>query len=360
MYRRFGTALDEFAAAIDIVDEQVLDDVLGLVTKYLIDELGFNFYEILLERWVRADDGPERVLDTLRESERRTLSHVPLEDESTSQTSYCFVKDCPLWITAEDQGLLKRNTAKYIDSWSSTPPRELPLYQSGNRFYIKTSIAQPLRNGQGTFGVINVESEEHLPCNRWAKRELGLLAKGVASIVGRYLWSEVSRRETRQSTERLKELLSTDRWNVMGKPKLFIACSERAADNVVKVILEAAAQPNDYQIVFWQKRDEGGDVRQRMLRDLRESRVIICYLSEPADEGRYVDNANVLFEAGIADGLACGWSDVELIPVRERCCVKQIPFDIGGLEVLLVPRSIEGVLDENEFNSRLLQRLKLY
>jgi hypothetical protein len=360
IYRRFGAALEEFAAAVDIADKQVLDDVLGLLTTYLIDEVGLNFYEILLERWVVANDGPERVLGSIGEGEGRELSHIPIGDGNTSQTAYSFVRDRPLWITAHDQGLLKRNAVKQIDSWSDTPSRGLPPYKSGNSFDIKTSIVQPLRNRLGAFGVINVESEKHLVCNQWAKEELKLIAGGVSSIVGRYVSNEFARGETKRSTEYLKECLKTDRWNIIQKPKLFMASSDCAREDVINAMRKAVTQLDDYELAFWRERQGGGEVRQRMLSDLRESRVVVCYLSEPADEGGYEDNPNVLFEAGIADGLKCAWSDIALIPIREECSARKIPFDLNGFDMVLVPRLKNGTLNKREFSSRLLQQLKLY
>ena len=357
MHRGFGAALNEFGAAVDIADDDVLEEVNGLLAKYLVDELKFHFYEILVERWVREEDGPERALTTLRVHEGRHFPNVLVGDGRTNQTAYSFVKDLPLWITTTDRGLLKNPSAKYIDSWGGEPTAKLPKYKSGNGYKIRTSVIQPLRRNDEAFGVLNIESEEHLICNRWAKHELQLVAEGVSAIVARSESHRITSRGTKDSVGRLGGFIGVNRWKVLNKPKIFIACpeKERVRKDVVDAVNEVANALGDHEVIFWQDRNEEGEARQQMLDGLRESRMIVCYLSEPDEDGSYADNPNVLFEAGIAEGLAKAWDDVKLVPVREKGSV--IPWDLSGLNLLQVPRDAKGKLKETEFKTRLRQRL---
>ncbi len=356
MYGSFGEALDDFASSVDIADERVLTEVDELLQKYLLEELDFDFYEVLLERWVGAENGPERVLDTRLYHGGNNFPNVPVKGGAANQTAYCFVKDRPLWITAAGEKPLKDAKA-YVDTWSGTPLRGLPRYRAGNSFHIRTSIIQPLRNGQGAFGVINVESSEFRTCNRWAKRELELIASGVASIIERAESREGSQQGTDRSIGRLRDFAGTKRWNLVKKPKLFVACSERADSEVVAAMRKVVERRADHDVIFWREHRGRGDIRQRMLRILRESRVIVCYLSEPAENGQYADNPNVLIEAGIAQGLNCAWEDVGMVVVREEGSTTAIPFDLGGHEVLHVPRTPRGILSKREFNKQLSERV---
>ena len=357
MYRRFGAALYEFGSTVDIVDKQLFQEVKELLDRYLGKELGFDFYEVLVEGWTKTGGGPLRVLSTLTVFEGGNYPDVPVGD-GTSQTAYSLVRDRALWITARDRGLLKKEKNEYVDGWTGGAMPKFPQYWSGNGFDIRTSIIQPLQNEHGAFGVINVESVQCLIPNRWAKEELTVIAKAVAAIVGRYEWYKTTHDGTDKAIRHLGHLVPMRRWKVMERPKLFVAYSDRAREDVVKVLLGAAAELAEYELVDWREREGDGEVRPQILTDLRESGVIVCYLSEPTDEGGYVDNANVLFEAGIAEGLKCAWPDVTLIPVREERSVTESPFDITGLRQVRVPRSADGALKAGEFKKRLGRQLK--
>ncbi len=338
----------------------MLDEILGLLTSYVMNKLGFRFYEVLLERWERSADGPIRVLGPLKDFDDLMLPKLPIGDGSTAQTVYCFVQHRPLWITAEGGGPLNNPDAIFLDSWSGL--RGLPPYTSGNDFDIKTSIIQPLRNGSGAFGVINVESEDHLVPNRWAKDELEAISRAVAAIAIRYVAHKTIRNQTKASFDRLGAQVEDWRWNVMRKPKLFLASSERASPDVIEVVDEAVSRLDGYEVADWRHRTGSGGLREQMLRDLRESSAIVFYLSEPtgetsAGEKRYADNANVLFEAGIAEGLRCAWSDVTLIPIREQCS-PETPFDISDLNIVVVHRDDDGELNRDRLRRDLEQRLR--
>jgi hypothetical protein len=387
MYGRFGIALHDFASAVDIADDDLKERLEDLLEKYLVKELGFNFYEVLLEEWESTKNGPRRILGTRIVFKGGTFPHVPIGDGTTQQTTYSFFKDRPLWITARDRGLLKKRKNKYVDSWTKKPIPKFPQYKSGNGFDIRTSIIQPLKNEQGAFGVINVESEQHLVCNQWAKHELELIAKAVAAIVGQHLAHTAMRKGTSEADKQLERFVSTTRWNVMKKPKIFVAYSANAREDVVKFVLKAAEKLDDYELANWPEREGDGEARAQMVQDLRESRVIVCYLSEPAksevepseEDGAdlpkgnaqerkgeiestvsksYVDNANVLFEAGIAQGLKEAWLDVTLIPIREEGSVEETPFYVDGLQYVRVPRTARGTLNVTEFRKRLDRQLK--
>lgn len=353
----FGEALDDFASSVDIADERVLSEVDDLLQKYLLEELSFDFYEVLLEGWIAGERGrPERALDTRLCKGGRSFPNVAVNSGTTNQTAYCFVKDQPLWITTVDGKPLK-GAKSYIDSWSDSSVPDLPQYKSGNRFSIRTSIIQPLRNGQGAFGVINVESSEFRRCNRWAKHEFERIARGVSSIIERAEARKVAQQGTDRSIRRLRNFAGTKRWKLVERPKLFVAYSERADSEVVNAIRKVVERHEDHDVIFWQEHRGEGDIRERMLKGLRESRVIVCYLSEPVENGQYADNPNVLIEAGIAQGFRSAWRDVGLVVVREKGSTTEIPFDLGGREVLKVPRTQRGTLSKRDFNKQFTERV---
>jgi hypothetical protein len=108
-----------------------------------------------------------------------------------------------------------------------------------------------------------------------------------------------------------------------------MAFSERADKKVLSVIREVLIQHSD-RLVFtdWSRITESGNISQQITKEIMRSRFGICYFSEPnagrsGDAPEYVDNPNVVFEAGMLPALTAasdagdvgepaGW-----IPLRE-------------------------------------------
>lgn len=102
----------------------------------------------------------------------------------------------------------------------------------------------------------------------------------------------------------------------------------------------------------------GQDVRRAAIADrVVRSRHGICYFSEPAPAGvghRYVDNPNVIFEAGMLHALInapdappSGW-----IPVREDDS-PPAPFDFADQRIERVPRDQQGQVLEDRFRAQM-------
>ncbi|HEU4397498.1 MAG TPA: hypothetical protein VFU54_06640, partial [Actinomycetota bacterium] len=91
------------------------------------------------------------------------------------------------------------------------------------------------------------------------------------------------------------------------------------------------------------------------------SRYGICYFSEPAPPGAehgYVDNPNVIFEAGMLHALInapdappSGW-----IPVREESS-PPAPFDFADQRIEKVPRDQDGQVVEERLRAQMQRRI---
>jgi hypothetical protein len=364
MSARFGAALKQFASTVDIVDETIMKEFANLLKVYLLDELPFNFYEILCDEPVESEGITEVGLRTISVSGGKAFVTAAVEGGRHNHTAYCYVKNNPLWITADNRGTLL-DAKIYVDSWAQLerPVPDLPQYKSGNRFPIRTSIIQPIGDQDRPCGVINVESKDHLPASDFAREELTQVADAVSTMVLRLQAQKLSRAGTVEAIEQLPMLVTDKRWDLMQRPKIFVASPDRGEPSVVDAIRLVAGKIDGHEIVVWndRKRSTTGESRQDMVRGLSQARAAVCYLSEKSKKGsKYVDNPNVLFEAGIADGLRHLWKDLILIPVREHesNCETRIPFDIQALTVLEVPRSSNGILEKKKFRDELRQRLK--
>jgi hypothetical protein len=109
--------------------------------------------------------------------------------------------------------------------------------------------------------------------------------------------------------------------------------------------------------VFWEDVTESGDITTQVIRDITMSEFGLCYFSEPST-GRYADNANVLFEAGMMQALKKspgaplrGW-----LPIRELNA-DALPFDVATERMLPVNRDAAGGLDEATFSNSLRERI---
>lgn len=109
------------------------------------------------------------------------------------------------------------------------------------------------------------------------------------------------------------------------KPHIFVSSPPRGDASVVRVIQEVLSSLSDRVVVTsWEKIDYESGITLQVAERIALSRFGICYLSEPTDNAatgpRYIDNANVVFEAGMVHALTntpdaepSGW-----IPIREE------------------------------------------
>ena len=114
------------------------------------------------------------------------------------------------------------------------------------------------------------------------------------------------------------------------------------------------------RVIQWNRIDDSDTITVQLAEAITTSRFGLCYLSEPQGaSGNYIDNQNVLFEAGMLHALTAlsihersGW-----IPLREAQSPPP-PFDFAGDRIEIVPRTGDGRLNEDLFRTRLSARLR--
>jgi hypothetical protein len=361
----FGEALLQFASSVDIVSNDVMQDVKYALESYL-KTLKFPFYEVLLlrEEWVKTRAGAQvqfRKLETYWTNPDHKSYKEPIKEgeDYLGQTAYAFDRDLSLWITAEDGGLLS-DGIKYVDSWSNR--KDVPKYQSGNPHPIRTSIMLPVKDENRVFGVFNVESTDVLHPQDIAKEEMERMAKALSLLVRLNNLYNISTAGTKQAVQALKEF-DAEETDIFEKPKLFVASAARA-DNQVMGVIERVLRSDEcsklFDVTYWKVENQAGDVTQHIMQHIVGSNYAICYFSEPSgSDGRYADNANVLFEAGMihvltykSKGRPRKW-----IPIRESGS-NAIPFDFATQRVLIIDRHRDGTLNAHAFEDQLLKRVK--
>ena len=127
---------------------------------------------------------------------------------------------------------------------------------------------------------------------------------------------------------------------------------------MIESIIKTVCKYEDkLKLVYWKDNHNPGNINQQVLDDIASCRYGICYLSEKNKSGakpEYLDNSNVVFEAGILHGKNDSGSSVisSWIPVRENESPK-LPFDFAAERMLHVPRLVNGELNTKLFEETL-------
>lgn len=355
--KTFGDYLRHFARSVDIVDEWTLDEVRELVHTYVRDELEATYFSLAGEQTVDGNDGLRTLWSTNNE-EHATIIRGPSGNYS-SQISLAFGERRPLWIVSPEQKPL-RHSAEYVDLWSGVP--DLPRYEAPVDRDMRTSIILPLIHWSRILGVIYLESTSYLEITEVAKDELLLLADAVAILLELRQTNKAQVVGTRAALSDLKSILADARFPRLARPQLFLAFSGRADDEVVGIIEQVLSEFSDVlRAVHWNRIEESGSITLRLIQEITKSRFGICYFSEPVIDspGRFDDNPNVLFEAGMLHSLTnspvatpSGW-----IPIREARSPR-IPFDFASERILVIDRNSHGEIMEERFRAHLRNRVR--
>lgn len=352
----FGSYLRRFAYAIDVVDDATLKRVGELIKQYVAKELQVQFFEVMQESVVGGREG----LRTLWSSEPGREVSDPIaaaSGEFTNQVTFSFAGNHPLWVVADGKGELQ-DAPSHLDLW--TGASGFPCTRRTARIAPTTSIVVPLARGNRRLGAMCLDSESYLEITELAKTELLVLAEAIAILYYDYEASRHQRESTEQALGELNKILNSTAFPQLTKPQIFFASSAKADPAVVGLIRDVLDEYADHaRPIFWDDIRQSGPIDRQVADEILKCKLAICYLSEPDGNGdgcAYVDNRNVLFEAGMLQGLverdeAAGW-----IPVREQASPDP-PFDFASHRIEVVPRGRDGSLNREGFQERLRSRI---
>jgi hypothetical protein len=349
--------LRHFARSVDIVDDEIFDRVRGLIVRYVRTELDAEYFELMREETL----GGEPVLKMFWSSDDREHS-APVrtrEGGYTNPLTLAFGSDRPLWIVGVDKKAL-RDAPALIDEWSGC---ELPSpYRPSSDQSIRTVVVLPLRRRR-VLGIYYFESCSHLGITDVAKVELAMLAEALAILLELYDVNRSQSRMTASAIADLQDNLESAKFPRLAKPHFFIASSVRADMRVMTVIDEVLDDFSDrIEFTDWRRMAQSGNISTQIAKEVTRSRFGICYLSEPTPEGSYLDNPNVVFEAGMLHartgsnesgdgGEPTGW-----IPIRELDS-PPAPFDFAAERTVQVPRRSDGSVNEDRLRDDLRTRV---
>lgn len=354
----FAEELLQFAKTVDILDETLFLNIKNIINDYAFQRWGVKYVKIMN---LKFDLDGNRILEKffLQEYSKGGSQHEMVNiDSSKGQMAYVIKHKKPVWIMSKDKDEYLNETEDYVDCWSGL--ENIPEYQSiVSNAKIKTSIIVPFyeleKERKYLRGVANYEIPETLAFSKECRNEILTLTDTISELLNLYNVRERQEHNTNSAINRLETKLET--FNaLLRKNKVFIASPSNGNKDVKKVILKVLAEEfPDIELVDWEVNSETGSISEKMFEDINSSRYGICYFSEwSKDKNKYVDNSNVMFEAGLMHAKFTTFNDeIPLwIPIREKDSLA-FPFDVQGFNTLIVPRDEKEFLEEEKFREML-------
>lgn len=369
MFDSFTTQLKTFAMSVDSVDEDMMKRVGEAVYNYMKECLGTCYHEIAIhDPSFRAESEDDQVLQIKFCRYRRRIGGLARltsdSGEIRSQKAYAFLKGKQVWLNVDSAEDFLRS-AQSGEALSVVPDtiEDLPdyrCYEDDGDGIAKTAILFPLRYMERKIGVATIEFGTQMDFSRDVRDQLAVICDSVAKICGRFIDTNNNKNDTHRAFEEIMRSVDFKDCGLRSKPVVFLSYSHDADKDVVgaiKTVVYDDEVRDRITIYDWSAETEPGPISSQIVDQIRASRIGVCYLSEKAGDGRYQDNPNVLFEAGMFHVLR-GNSGSHLegwLPIRENPEISSpLPFNFAGDRVLVVPRTGDR-LNEPLFLERLQQ-----
>ena len=359
LVKTFAELLKQFALSVDIVDQATFNRVRDHVVEYMRNELEAAYFGLMTKSVV---DGQPGLLTTWSSADQGSATTIRTGDGYTRQVSIAFDQRRPLWVVAADGGALRDvdDPAGYLDLWSGVTG--MPRYVSPVEEQMKTSIMLPLVRSGRPLGVVYLESTTHVEATPVAKHELTTLAEAIAILIELREANKSQGEGTERAVSQLGRFLGTAKFPRLTKPNLFLASADNADSQVLGILKGVLAEFDSKVSVFdWHEIADSGAITSQIADRIVRSRYGICYFSEPDPSGvehGYVDNPNVIFEAGMLHALInapdsppSGW-----IPVREEDS-PPAPFDFADQRIEKVPRDPDGQVIAERLRAQMHRRI---
>jgi hypothetical protein len=137
----FAGQLKHFAESVDIVDDTRFDSVRELVYRYVVKQLGGEYFE-LLRRESGGDGDKQSWLRTFWSSDERPHFWAIRSDDGsyTNPVTDAFDNERPMWIVSPEKDPLDE-ADKHHDLWSKTS--NLSRYRPSSSEPIRTVVILP-------------------------------------------------------------------------------------------------------------------------------------------------------------------------------------------------------------------------
>ena len=353
MSRMYGDRINEFVLSVDIMNEETFMDLMTLMNEYLEQQLGVVYFSVLEEGLVDANSG---LITLWSSTENKPMFSVDKDDGYNSFSAYSFGENTPLWVVSKTGQELKE-TDDYEDLWSGR--EDLPRFRSTVDSEVKTTVIHPLHRASLPIGVMRFACEDLVRPTPASHEEVEKLAATISRAYRMYDLRDTQQKNTGRALRLLEESLTAESWTRLALPHIFVAypggpsAEGPARDDHQRVIATIRQVIEEFSDVvtseFWEDSAKTGNITEELINSITAAEFGLCYFSEPTD-GPYVDNDNVLFEAGMMQALANSPGGLlrAWIGVREADAAP-LPFDIRNERMLSVARTDDGTGDQAAF-----------
>jgi hypothetical protein len=348
----FADQLKLFALSVDVIGIDRFNRVTRLIDDYCRETLGILFTKIHVASEVNRQQGLKQYGMGVSDIEDvRTIRDN--DGRYNGQVSLSFDKCKPLWIVSASGKQTLANCDQFSDQWSRL--RNIPAYQATGDLEengIRTAIFVPIRDRNEVLGIMSFGIPDYIEITEEAKSELTKIADTLGILVRLFRAADAQKTSTETALENLQQLLNRP-LPKLTKPKIFLASSEAAESDVIDVVLgvlKEDAYAERLDLVYWKDMEHPGNINRQLLEAIASARYGICYFSQKVDDGEYIDNINVAFEAGMFHGRVDEITPVPAswIPIRELRS-PDLPFDFAQERILWVERTKAGSLRAKSF-----------
>ncbi|WP_299248921.1 hypothetical protein [uncultured Aquimarina sp.] len=355
-------AFRRFSLSVDIINDnnkQQINRILENISKNII---GASFFEVQFR--TKNNKTKNEFLTTIWSNKQDAIGQVfnvrDLDNRLRGQTGYTLERNIKLWIVDEDGGILNEKS-NCIDLWSNTD--DFPDYWNYlEDMDYRTSIILPLKH-VGThdpIGIVNFEFEDYYKPNPNFKNVFENLSKSITTLLYAYQARHHQSNNTKSAVDEILTLTRKEQY-ILKKPEIFVAYSSRGLHDVIEIIKEIETEyENKFKFIWWDKISLTGNIDSQLIKAIMGCKLAIIYFSEPKECGGFVDNPNVVFEAGMFHTLSNNditTEPVYWIPIREQDDSK-IPFDFARERIINVQRDKDKSLFSNKLKFAIEQRLK--
>lgn len=352
---------NQFALAINSVDEATFFDMEGFFYELVRHGLGANYYEVCIGNSNQSGRGLEENLQVLwcSKSEYKNSHPRLLNPDSSyfSQKSYVYLTGRPLWLTAKNKAklLIESHKDEIESQWKEH--QEIPDYRDfdepGNS---KSSIVVPLKFLNRRIGVFVLEFPNVLLFNAGARDEIVKLASTLSILIERKALAKNNELDTLNAFKSFRKQAVEDLAQIILpgiKNKVFFAYPKNSDERVIAKIVSTINNrfSDSIELIKWEDVHDLGNITQTIVEAVKSAKFGICYLSERVEEEGakfpYRDNLNVLFEAGMMHILQ-GSNMLGWLPIRESDELSGTPpYDLIVERRITLERSEEGNLNDN-------------
>ena len=322
----FSYQLMEFAKSIDIFNEDYFDSIKKSIVQYLDKNFKIKVIGHLIPDHIPwGDEGLVSGLDTTDWMNGGRKWGYPIKKKGRNgkesvyygQVAYAFGEKKDLWIVSGDPGnaVLQEN-GKYKNLFDLSLSDDLPNFEPSNEdLKIRTSVIFSLKKDKDKppIGIVNFESTERLRYLDVNIKELRTIAEAIDILYRSIEWYKSTSKATKSRVEEITKLSEFSFWGT--ERCVFFSYPNDCEKDLVKIVDDffnsEYCKDKGISLITWKDIRKGRYVMDEIWEKIDNCQAGICYFSdicqnEPGEKHeikKYIDNLNVLYEAGMMHAL---------------------------------------------------------